>query len=138
MNILSQQKQAKKVVEHKGSIDLGSDGLVLPRAQSLAWDTLFAEAPRISLADGYLQFSQWFAWDTLSQLRITDEIAGIFRTFYFAGAIRAVGHHSQDIRRIPQKILFRTVADPQSKKTLSRCGVLVAYRIEGLWESVSN
>jgi hypothetical protein len=133
MNILSQQKQTGSVVEHKGMYPtLGSEAVIQLQAQSLTWDTFCAVGSQISLIAAFLQLIQQLAWDTLSHLQISDEIAGISITFYFTRAIRPVGHHSQNILGIPQKFLLRIVADSPSKKTLSRCGFLVAYRIGGL------
>jgi hypothetical protein len=133
MNVIRQQKQTKPVVEHKGVYPrLGSEAVIDLGAQSLTWDTFWAVGSQICLVGVLPQSSQQLAWDTLSHTRITDEIAGILITFHFVRAIRLIGRLSQDIRRILQKFLSRTVADPQFKKTLSRCGFLVAYRIEGL------
>jgi hypothetical protein len=105
-------------------IDLG--------AQSLTWDTFWAVGSQICLVGVLPQSSQQLAWDTLSHTRITDEIAGILITFHFVRAIRLIGRLSQDIRRILQKFLSRTVADPPSQKCLSRGSVLVAYIVEPL------
>jgi hypothetical protein len=121
------------VVEHKGVYPrLGSEERILLWAQSLTWDTLCAERSQISPVGVLLQSIQQLPWDTLSHLRETDEIAGILITFYFVRAIRPLGQPSQNILRIPQKFLLRTVADLPSKKSLSRCGFLVAYRVEAM------
>jgi hypothetical protein len=133
MNIMRQQKQRKGVVEHKGVYPrLGSTALIHLLKQSLTWDTLCSDVSRISLVAVYLQLIQQLAWDTLSHLRISDEIAGILITFYFARVLRPVGRHSQEIWRIRRKFLSRTVAKVPTEKKLSRCGFLVAYRVEGL------
>jgi hypothetical protein len=133
MDVMSQQKQSKSVVEHKGVYPkLGSEAVIHLQAQSLPWDTFCAEGSQISLVGVLPQSSQQLAWDTLSHLRETDEIAGILITFHFVRAIRLIGRLSQDIRRILQKFLSRTVADPPSQKCLSRGSVLVAYIVEPL------
>jgi hypothetical protein len=74
---------------------------------------------------------QWFGWDTLSHLRITEEIAGNFNNFLVCPRDPAGWATFTNILRIPQKFLSRTVADPLSKN-LSRGGLLVAYRIEAM------
>jgi hypothetical protein len=76
-------ERRKNVVEHKGSINFGSQALVLLRAQSLTWDTLCADISRISLAVAYLQLMQELAWDTLSHLKYLMKSQEISITFWF-------------------------------------------------------
>jgi hypothetical protein len=118
MNNMSQQKQTKCVVEHKGVYPrLGSEAVIRLQAQSLAWDILCAVGSRISLVAAHLQLIQQLAWDTLSNTKISDNFAGILITFWLVCAIGPLGRPSQDILRIPQKFLLRTVADLLSKKS---------------------
>jgi hypothetical protein len=112
--------------------ELGSEALFLLEAQSLTWDTFFAEASRISLVVALLQPIQQLAWDTLSHPKISDSIQEISITFYFVCAIGPLGRPSQNILRILAEI---PVADSRGSaflKNLSRCGLLVAYRVEAM------
>jgi hypothetical protein len=118
MDVMSQQKQSKSVVEHKGVYPkLGSEAVIHLQAQSLPWDTFCAEGSQISLVGVLPQSSQQLAWDTLSHLRETDEIAGILNNFLLCPRDPAAGQSSQIFLGIPQKFLLRIVADPPSKKT---------------------
>jgi hypothetical protein len=82
MNIVSQPKQIKSVVEHKGVyLKLGLQAVIDLRAQSLTWDTLYSQVSRISLIAAFLQLIQQLPWDTLSHLQITDDIPGILNNF---------------------------------------------------------
>jgi hypothetical protein len=133
MNTMNQQKQTKPVVEHKGKYPkLSSEALILLQTQSLTWDTFCAEVSRISLAAVYLQFSQRFGWDTLSHLEISDDIPGIPNNFLVRSCDPAgwtpLPEYLGNSAEIP-------VADSPGRavqKNLSRCGFLVAYRVEGL------
>jgi hypothetical protein len=117
MNIVSQQKQTKRVVEHKGVYPkLGSDAVIDLQTESLTWDTFCPVGSQISLTAAYLQFIQWLAWDTLSHLRISDNIHATSRTFYFARAIRPVGRQLAKYFGNSAEIPSQTVADPPSKK----------------------
>jgi hypothetical protein len=71
------RSRQKNVVEHKEMyLRLGSEALILLRAQSPGWNTLFAKALRIRLAAEYLQSSQWLAWDTLLYSKHPTTFAG--------------------------------------------------------------
>jgi hypothetical protein len=124
-------EKRKKVVEHKGSINFGSQALVLPRAQSLTWDTLFAEISRISLVAAHLQLIQQLAWDTLSQLRITDEIAGNFDNFLLCPCDPAGWATFAEYFANSAEIPVADSCGPAVQKILSRGSFLVAYKVEG-------
>jgi hypothetical protein len=108
----------KRVVEHKGVYPkLGSEAVINLQAQSLTWDTLFAEVSQISLVGKYLQSSHQLAWDTLSHLEITEEIAGILKNFLVHRHDPPVRQLSENIWRILQKFLFADSRRPTVKKT---------------------
>jgi hypothetical protein len=133
MNIKRQQKQTKRVVEHKGKYPkLGSEAVIDLQTQSLTWDTLCAQGSQISLVGVHLQLIQQLAWDTLAHLRITTNIPGISNNFLVCPCDPPAGALLAEYFANSAEIPVADSGDPPSQKNLSRCGFLVAYKVEGL------